>query len=87
MYSLEIPSPASAESGDVADPDAIRVDYRNARIGVRARDNEFLVGCTGEPQGMAFGVSFDGNVIDDQKVFGMWKVIMEGLLEEDKAKI
>lgn len=80
MHSLDIPP-------DHEEEDAIRADFRAGLIGVRARDNEFLVGCTGEPRGMQFAVSFDGNVIDEEKVFGVWKPLMEGLLEEDKARL
>ena len=51
--------------GNAAD---FAADFRSVRIGVRARDNEFLVGSGTESDGIRFGVSFDGNTINEEAV-------------------
>ena len=58
-------------------------DFRSIRMGVRARDNEFLVGSVTESEGIRFGVSFDGNAIDDEAV-QLWKQKIETILDVNK---
>ena len=55
------------------------------RQNVRARDGEFLVGISGDDEGVTANVSYDGNAIDEELVEG-WRVKMEGLLEEKLPK-
>jgi hypothetical protein len=75
-------------SDEEHDEDRFRAEIKFARIGVRARNDEFLVGCSGDDNGMHFGVSFDANAIDERIVFTVWKVLMEQLLEdENKARL
>lgn len=58
-------------------------DFRDMRIGVRARDNEFLVGSSTNAEGIVgFGVSYDLSAIS-QETAEMWKRKIEGLLEGD----
>lgn len=63
-------------------------DFRSVSMGVRARDNEFLVGSNSDSEGLVhFGVSFDGNAVDEADV-ERWKHKMEMLLEAaDMAKL
>lgn len=63
-------------------------DYRGLRMGVRARDNEFLVGSSTDADGcVGFGVSYDENSIG-QDVAQMWAETIKGLLEpEDSPKL
>ncbi|KAF2847905.1 hypothetical protein T440DRAFT_455620 [Plenodomus tracheiphilus IPT5] len=57
-------------------------DFRNVKIGVRARDNEFLVGSSTSSDGIiSFGVSYDANAIS-QEAAGMWAEKISGLLEK-----
>jgi hypothetical protein len=57
-------------------------DFRNVKIGVRARDNEFLVGSSTSAEGIVgFGVSYDLCAISEEAA-EMWKEIIEGLLEK-----
>ena len=68
---------------DVEDKD-FAADFRDLEMGVRARQNEFLVGSYTESDGVAvFGVSFDGNAIDE-KDFDRFERIMQRLLETDE---
>jgi hypothetical protein len=56
-------------------------DYRGLRMGVRARDNEFLVGSSTDANGcVGFGVSYDENAIS-QEVAQKWAETISGLLE------
>lgn len=58
-------------------------DFRNVMIGVRARDNEFLVGSSTNAEGIVgFGVSYDMNAIS-QDAADMWARKISGLLEKD----
>jgi hypothetical protein len=58
-------------------------DYRGLRMGVRARDNEFLVGSSTDANGcVGFGVSYDENAIS-QEVAEMWAETIRGLLEPE----
>ena len=52
-------------------------------MGVRARDNEFLVGSRTESDGIRFGVSFDGNAIGEEAV-QLWKQKIEAMLDVNK---
>lgn len=56
-------------------------DFRDLRIGVRARENEFLVGSSTNAEGVVgFGVSYDMSAIS-QEAAEMWKGKIQGLLE------
>jgi hypothetical protein len=56
-------------------------DYRGLKMGVRARDNEFLIGSsTGADGCVGFGVSYDENAIS-QEVAQKWADTIKGLLE------
>ncbi|KAF1999457.1 hypothetical protein P154DRAFT_467585, partial [Amniculicola lignicola CBS 123094] len=57
------------------------IDFRDYRVGVRARENEFLVGSSSNSEGiMEFSVSFDGSAIEE-KAAQRWVEKIEGLLE------
>ncbi|KAF1833290.1 hypothetical protein BDW02DRAFT_570174 [Decorospora gaudefroyi] len=57
-------------------------DFWDTKIGVRARDNEFLVGSSTSSEGIVgFGVSYDLNAISEEAA-ELWKGTIEGLLEE-----
>ncbi|KNG44153.1 hypothetical protein TW65_09074 [Stemphylium lycopersici] len=56
-------------------------DFRQVKLGVRARDEEFLVGSSTSAEGIVeFGVSYDLNAISEEKA-ELWKRTVEGLLE------
>jgi hypothetical protein len=56
-------------------------DFRDVNIGVRARENEFLVGSSTSAEGIiGFGVSYDLNAISAEAA-EVWKETMEGMLE------
>lgn len=58
------------------------VDYRGLRMGVRAREGEFLVGSsTGADGRVGFGVSYDASAIDPGMA-EVWAGRITGLLEE-----
>ncbi|KAF2739243.1 hypothetical protein EJ04DRAFT_484803 [Polyplosphaeria fusca] len=61
-------------------------DFRALRMGVRARDNEFLIGSSTDAQGIVgFGVSYDGNAISEEAAEA-WAEKIKGLLEQkDRA--
>ena len=62
------------------------VDYRGLRMGVRAREGEFLVGgSTGADGRVGFGVSYDASAIDPGMA-EVWAGRITGLLEEDGGK-
>lgn len=49
---------------------------------MRARENEFLIGCSTDEDGrVVFGVSYDWSGIGEVEV-EKWRVCVEGLLEE-----
>ncbi|KAJ4992050.1 hypothetical protein SVAN01_02371 [Stagonosporopsis vannaccii] len=57
-------------------------DFRGLRMGVRARDGEFLVGSSTDAEGrVGFGVSYDMNAIDPEAA-EMWANKITGLLEK-----
>jgi hypothetical protein len=59
----------------------LAADFRAVKIGVRARDNEFLVGSSTSAEGIVgFGVSYDLCGISEEAA-EMWKRSIEGLLE------
>lgn len=63
------------------------VDYRGLRMGVRARDGEFLVGSSTDAEGrVGFGVSYDANAIEPEAA-EMWARTITGLLERGEAKL
>lgn len=60
-------------------------DYRGLKMGVRARDNEFLIGSSTDAAGcVGFGVSYDENAIS-QEVAQQWAETIRGLLEPADA--
>lgn len=69
---------------DLGDSD-FAADFRNVRIGVRARENEFLVGSSTTAEGIVeFGVSYDLSAISGERA-EWWKRTIEGLLEGKSA--
>ncbi|CAO2656849.1 Nn.00g056520.m01.CDS01 [Neocucurbitaria sp. VM-36] len=57
-------------------------DFLDLRMGVRARDDEFLVGSSTNAEGIVgFGVSYDMNAISEEAAM-TWKGKIEGLLEK-----
>ena len=57
-------------------------DFRNVTIGVRARENEFLIGSSTNAEGVVgFGVSYDMNAIS-QDAAEIWAEKISGLLEK-----
>lgn len=59
------------------------VDYRGLRMGVRAREGEFLVGSSTDWEGrVGFGVSYDANAIEPEAA-EMWARTITGLLERE----
>ncbi|PVH98131.1 hypothetical protein DM02DRAFT_596449 [Periconia macrospinosa] len=63
------------------EPRDFAADYRASKQGVRARDNEFLVGCLTDEEGrVVFGVSYDWSAIAEDEA-ERWKECIEGLLE------
>lgn len=63
-------------------------DFRELKMGVRARENEFLVGSSTNAEGIVgFGVSYDLNAIS-QEAAETWAKKISGLLEKgDGAKL
>ena len=60
-------------------------DFRDVKIGVRARDDEFLVGSSTSAEGIVgFGVSYDLNAISEEAA-ELWKATIEGLLEKGEG--
>jgi hypothetical protein len=58
-------------------------NYRGLKMGVRARDNEFLIGSSTDADGcVGFGVSYDENAIS-QEVAQNWAETISKLLEPD----
>jgi hypothetical protein len=56
-------------------------DFRDVNIGVRAREDEFLIGSSTSAEGIVgFGVSYDLNSISAEAA-EVWKETIEGLLE------
>ncbi|EOA86398.1 uncharacterized protein SETTUDRAFT_150954 [Exserohilum turcica Et28A] len=54
-------------------------EFRNVRMGVRARENEFLVGSWTSVEGIVeFGVSYDLNAISEERA-EWWKRTIEGI--------
>ncbi|CAI6286157.1 unnamed protein product [Periconia digitata] len=59
-------------------------DFRNIKQGVRAREGEFLIGCTTNDQGrVEFGVSYDWSGIGEEMA-ERWRDVVEGLLEDGR---
>jgi hypothetical protein len=70
--------------GSDSNEEGFAADFRSWTMGVRARDNEFLVACMGDSAGMHFIVAYDGNAIDEDKV-ACWKDRLESILEPDQT--
>lgn len=68
-------------SGDSRHRD-ILADFRGLQSVVRPRDGEFLVGAIGNQGVMGFGVAYDANAIDPERV-AEWKELMETMLDFD----
>lgn len=61
------------------------VDYRGLRMGVRAREGEFLVGSSTDAEGrVGFGVSYDASAIDPERA-EVWARTIAGLLEKESG--
>lgn len=60
-------------------------DYRSNHAGVRARDNEFLVGIGGDDEGLGANISIDGNVMDPVLV-QEWKHRFETMLDYESKE-
>jgi hypothetical protein len=69
---------------DESDGKDFVADFRSVRQGVRARDNEFLVGCASfvEPR-LHFAVSYDKTAMDEEMV-KKWQYLMETILEPQR---
>ncbi|RMZ66613.1 hypothetical protein GMOD_00001966 [Pyrenophora seminiperda CCB06] len=63
-------------------------DFESVKIGVRAREEEFLIGSSTSAEGIVeFGVSYDLNSISEEMA-ELWKTTIESLLEvEERAKL
>ena len=60
-------------------------DYRGLRMGVRARENEFLIGSSSDEDGIiGFGVSYDECAIS-REAAEEWARTIEGLLEPEST--
>ncbi|USP76987.1 uncharacterized protein yc1106_04261 [Curvularia clavata] len=56
-------------------------EFRDVMVGVRARENEFLVGASTSIEGIVrFAASYDLSAISEERAV-MWKKMIEGLLE------
>jgi hypothetical protein len=76
--------PGEHDLDDMEDKDFV-ADYRGLEMGVRARDNEFLVGSSTDASGcVGFGVSYDENAIS-QEAAQKWAETIRGLLEPDSG--
>jgi hypothetical protein len=76
--------PGEHDLDDMKDKDFV-ADYRGLEMGVRARDNEFLVGSSTDASGcVGFGVSYDENAIS-QEAAQKWAETIRGLLEPDSG--
>lgn len=63
------------------------VDYRGLRMGVRAREGEFLVGSSTDAEGkVGFGVSYDACAIE-KGAAEAWARTITGLLERSETKL
>jgi hypothetical protein len=72
--------PGEYDVDDLGHKDFV-ADYRGLRMGVRARENEFLIGSSTDARGIVgFGVSYDENAISREAAH-MWAETIEGLLE------
>ncbi|CAE7002111.1 hypothetical protein CFE70_001253 [Pyrenophora teres f. teres 0-1] len=61
-------------------------DFQDLKVGVRAREGEFLVGSSTSAEGIVgFGVSYDLNAISEEKA-ELWRRTIEGLLEVGKGE-
>lgn len=55
--------------------------FLDLHANVRVRDGEFLVGSSGDDQGLHFSASYDGCAISEEKA-GEWEGVMLGLFDE-----
>jgi hypothetical protein len=70
------------DDDDVGERD-LAADFRDVRQGVRARNNEFLVGSKGDSEGnIHFGISYDASTMDEELV-RRWKGRIERILERN----
>jgi hypothetical protein len=79
--------PGEYDLNNMGDSDFV-ADYRGLRMGVRAREYEFLVGSSTDAEGIVgFGVSYDQNAISAEAA-EKWAVTISDLLErEDGPKL
>lgn len=62
-------------------------DYRGLKMGVRARDHEFLIGSSTDWNGIiGFGVSYDGNAISEEAAEA-WARKVRSLLEVEGTRL
>lgn len=67
--------------GNGEDTQDFVADFRDFRQGVRARDDEFLVGSSSDAEGcIRFGVSFDESAISSEMA-ERWRYVVENLME------
>ncbi|KAJ4345905.1 uncharacterized protein N0V89_012041 [Didymosphaeria variabile] len=67
--------------GNGAEEKDFAADFWDFRQGVRARDDEFLVGSSTDAEGrVKFGVSYDESAISPEMA-GRWREVVEGLME------
>jgi hypothetical protein len=61
-------------------------DFRGLRMGVRARENEFLVGSSSDYNGIVgFGVSYDASAISEEAAEA-WGDIIRSLLDDSQGR-
>lgn len=72
---------AYPDSLSLGGEDALNANYKSLTVGVRARDNEFLVGVrTSWDDRLEMSVSYDATAMDDDKV-RRWKELVQTMLE------
>ncbi|KAH8732713.1 hypothetical protein GQ44DRAFT_745001 [Phaeosphaeriaceae sp. PMI808] len=73
--------PGTYDVSDLGDRD-FAADFRGLKMGVRARENEFLVGSSTNSDGIVkFGVSYDMNAVSEEAAQN-WAKTIKGLLEK-----
>jgi hypothetical protein len=78
FFQKDVDDLANMEGKDFA------ADFRNITMGVRARDNEFLVGSRTDVDGLiSFGVSYDANAISKHDA-DRWAIKISELLEKSE---
>jgi hypothetical protein len=76
--------PGEHDINDIQGKDFV-ADYRGLKMGVRARENEFLIGSSTDANGIVgFSVSYDMNAIS-QEAAQKWAETISGLLERGEG--